>query len=112
SGPNARFAGLRKFTLIGLLAGLGGWLWSNGLQILAVVLLVGCAALILAADIAASRVEVDGTTEMTARMVLGACRAGSRGHSRLVCLFSFCVLIVSGCVFMLFRLLFVDIGNP
>jgi uncharacterized membrane protein (DUF4010 family) len=72
TGPGARFAGLRTFTLLGLLAGLGGWLWLNGLQILAVLLLGGCAALIVAAYIAASRVEVDGTTEVAALVVLGA----------------------------------------
>ena len=72
TGPNARFAGIRTFTLMGLLAGLAGWLWSNGLQLLAVLLLSGCAALIVAAYIAASRVEVDGTTEIAALVVLGA----------------------------------------
>jgi hypothetical protein len=30
TGPRARFAGIRTFTLLGLLAGLEGWLWSNG----------------------------------------------------------------------------------
>jgi uncharacterized membrane protein (DUF4010 family) len=72
TGPNARFAGIRTFTLMGLLAGLGGWLWLNGLQVLAVLLLGGCAGLIVAAYIAASRVEVDGTTEVAALVVLGA----------------------------------------
>jgi|ERR1700674_1590283 hypothetical protein len=41
SGPSARFAGIRTFTLLGLLAGLEGWLWSNGLQVLAALLLAG-----------------------------------------------------------------------
>lgn len=72
TGPNARFAGIRTFTLMGLLAGLAGWLWSNGLQLPAVLLLSGCAALIVAAYIAASRVEVDGTTEIAALVVLGS----------------------------------------
>ena len=30
-GPKARFAGLRTFTLLGLVAGLSGWLWTAGL---------------------------------------------------------------------------------
>jgi len=72
TGPSARFAGIRTFSLLGLLAGLAGWLWANGLQILAAVLLAGCAGLIVAAYIAASRVEVDGTTEVTAFVVLAA----------------------------------------
>jgi uncharacterized membrane protein (DUF4010 family) len=72
TGPRARFAGIRTFTLLGLLAGLEGWLWSNGLQVLAALLLAGSAALIVAAYVAASRVEVDGTTEMAALVVLAA----------------------------------------
>ena len=72
TGPSARFAGIRTFSLLGLLAGLAGWLWANGLQILAAVLLAGCAGLIVAAYIAASRVEVDGTTEVAAFVVLAA----------------------------------------
>jgi uncharacterized membrane protein (DUF4010 family) len=72
AGPRARFAGLRTFTLLGSLAGLTGWLWSNGSHILAAVLLAGCAALIVAAYVAASRTEVDGTTEVAALVVLAA----------------------------------------
>lgn len=71
TGPSARFAGIRTFSLLGLLAGLAGWLWANGLQILAAVLLAGAAG-IVAAYIAASRVEVDGTTEVAAFVVLAA----------------------------------------
>lgn len=72
SGPNARFAGIRTFTLLGLLAGLAGWMWSAGLQIVAAVVLGGISALIVAAYVAASRVEVDGTTEVAAFVVLAA----------------------------------------
>jgi len=72
TGPRARFAGIRTFTLLGLLAGLEGWLWSNSLQALAALLLAGTAALIVAAYMAASRVEIDGTTEMAAFVVLVA----------------------------------------
>lgn len=72
SGPNARFAGIRTFTLLGLVSGLAGWLWSARLQLIALVLLAGIGALIVAAYIAASRTEVDGTTEMAAFVVLAA----------------------------------------
>lgn len=72
SGPNARFAGIRTFTLLGLVAGLAGWLWSARLELVAVVLLAGIGFLIVAAYIAASRTEVDGTTEMAAFVVLAA----------------------------------------
>lgn len=71
-GPGARFAGIRTFTLLGLHAGIAGWLWSNGLQIVAVALVAGGAALVLAAYVAASRVEIDGTTEAAALVVLAA----------------------------------------
>lgn len=44
----------------------------NELQVLAALLLAGTAALIVAAYMAASRAEVDGTTEMAALVVLAA----------------------------------------
>jgi len=72
TGPKARFAGIRTFTLLGLLAGLAGWLWSNGLHVLSASLLASAGALIVAAYFAASRVEVDGTTEVAALVVLAA----------------------------------------
>lgn len=52
SGHGARFAGIRTFTLLGLLAGMAGWLWSAGLYIVAALLLAGTSALIVAAYIA------------------------------------------------------------
>jgi hypothetical protein len=72
SGPHARFAGIRTFALLGLLAGLAGWLWSVGVHTLAAVLLAGTGMLIVAAYFAASRSEVDGTTEVAAFVVLAA----------------------------------------
>jgi len=72
SGPNARFAGIRTFALLGLLAGLAGWLWSVGVHTLAAVFLAVTGMLIVAAYFAASRSEVDGTTEVAAFVVLAA----------------------------------------
>ncbi len=72
SGPEAHFAGLRTFTLLGGLAGLAGYLWSLAFQAFAVVLLAGAAGLVVAAYIAASRRHVDGTTEVAALVVLAA----------------------------------------
>ena len=66
SGPKARFAGIRTFTLLGLCAGIIGWLFAGGHRSLAVALLAGCVALVVAAYVAASRGEVDGTTEVAA----------------------------------------------
>jgi uncharacterized membrane protein (DUF4010 family) len=72
SGPHARFAGIRTFTLLGGLAGIAGWLWGEGAVALATVLLAGGAALVIVAYVAASRREVDGTTEVAALVVLAA----------------------------------------
>lgn len=65
-GPHARFAGVRTFTLIGLGAGLGGWLWVTGFQLLAAILLGGFVALTIVAYARASATDVDGTTEVAA----------------------------------------------
>jgi hypothetical protein len=54
-GPEAHFAGIRTFTLLGGLAGVAGWLWSLGLQPVAIVLLAGATGLVVAAYVAASR---------------------------------------------------------
>src|SRR4029079_16540258 len=70
SGPRARFAGVRTFTLLGLVAGLSGWLWTKGLQGPALVFLAGLGALVIVAYLAASRRDVDGTTEVAAFVVL------------------------------------------
>lgn len=72
SGPKARFAGIRTFTLLGGLGGLCGWLWIGGFEGLALVLLSGGAALVVAAYVAASRHDVDGTTEVAALVALAA----------------------------------------
>src|SRR6188768_3849051 len=64
SGPHARFAGIRTCTLLGILSGLAGWLWTNQFQMLALILLAGSAALIVAAYTVAARKDIDGTTEV------------------------------------------------
>jgi len=72
TGANARFAGLRTFTMMGLIAGLSGWWWTVGMFELAVVLLAGTAAIVVVAYMAASRTDVDATTEIAALVVLAA----------------------------------------
>jgi len=69
-GPTARFAGLRTFTLLGVAGGVGGWLWATGAGALAVVLIAAAAALVVIAYFAASRTDVDATTEVAALVVL------------------------------------------
>lgn len=71
-GPSARFAGIRTFAMLGAAGGLSGWLWTTGATGLGAVLLAGAVALTIAAYVAASRVEIDGTTEVAAIIVLAA----------------------------------------
>ncbi len=71
-GPEAHFAGIRTFTLLGGLAGISGWLWSLGFQPVAIVLVAGATALVVTAYFAASRRVIDGTTEVAALVVLSA----------------------------------------
>jgi uncharacterized membrane protein (DUF4010 family) len=71
-GPEAHFAGIRTFTLLGGLAGIAGWLWSLGFQPVAIVLLAGATGLVVAAYVAASRRVIDGTTEVAALVVISA----------------------------------------
>lgn len=83
SGPQARFGGIRTFTMLGGLGGLVGWLSTGGLVPLAVVILAGAAALIVAGYAAASRVDVDGTTEVAAIVVLAAGTLSGSGQVAL-----------------------------
>lgn len=80
SGPQARFGGIRTFTLLGTLGGLAGWLSLHGLLPLAVVLLAGPTALVVSAYVAASRTDIDGTTEVAALVVLAAGTLSGAGH--------------------------------
>ena len=46
TGPAAHFAGIRTFTLLGLLAGLAGLFWAAGLETAATALLAGAVGII------------------------------------------------------------------
>ncbi len=72
SGANAHLGGVRTFTLVGGTAGLAGWMASRGLTALAASLTAGAVALIVAGYIAASRHDVDATTEAAALVVVAA----------------------------------------
>jgi uncharacterized membrane protein (DUF4010 family) len=69
-GPDARFAGIRTFTMLGTIAGFSGWLWTAGFTAPATIVLGGAVAIIAIAYAAASRKDVDATTEVAALMVL------------------------------------------
>ena len=83
SGPRARFGGVRTFTMLGGIAGLAGWLFTINLTGFAIVLAGGAVALIVAAYAAASRVDVDATTEAAALIVVAAGVAAGLGSLAL-----------------------------
>lgn len=73
TGPNARFAGLRTFLLLGLLGGIAGLLLREGHEGAASVAIAGGIAISIAAYIMAVRrpqAEIDGTTEAAALIVI------------------------------------------
>lgn len=72
SGPHARFGGIRTFTLLGGIAGIAGWLTTLNLIGLAIVLIAGAAALVIAGYATASRDTIDATTEAAGLVVIGA----------------------------------------
>lgn len=82
-GAAARFAGVRTFTLLGGLGGLAGWLWQAGFTLPAAVLLAAAAAITTAAYIARMRVDVDGTTEVAALVVIAAGVVAGAGIHRV-----------------------------
>lgn len=72
TGPEARFGGIRTFTLLGAIAGIAGWVWSLGAVALATALAGVAGALVVVSYVAASRRDVEGTTEVAALVVLAA----------------------------------------
>src|SRR5436190_22506040 len=83
SGPHGHFAGLRTFTLHGGLAGISGWLWLIDMRAAGAVLLAAAAALVVAGYVAASRSDVDGTTEVAALVVLATGVLAGANYVRL-----------------------------
>ncbi|MHB1330049.1 MAG: MgtC/SapB family protein [Gemmatimonadales bacterium] len=71
-GPDARFAGIRTFTMLGFLGGISGWLWLQGAEVFAGILLAGVVTFTVGAYIAASRRDIDGTTEAAALIVVAS----------------------------------------
>ena len=82
-GEDARFAGVRTFTLLGGLGGLAGWLWVSGFTWPAAVLVAGAAAITTAAYVARMGHDVDGTTEVAALVVVAAGVVAGAGVHRL-----------------------------
>jgi uncharacterized membrane protein (DUF4010 family) len=78
-GRNARFGGVRTFTMLGAVAGLAGWLATLQYAALAAALTGGAVLLVIAGYAAASRRDVDATTEVAALVVIGAGLAAGIG---------------------------------
>jgi uncharacterized membrane protein (DUF4010 family) len=72
TGVNARFGGVRTFTLLGGVSGLAGWLAAAQLTSIATVLAAGAIALVVAGYAAASRRDIDATTEAAGLVVIAA----------------------------------------
>jgi uncharacterized membrane protein (DUF4010 family) len=72
TGANARLGGVRTFTLLGGVSGLAGWLAAAGLTSIAAILTTGAMALVVAGYVAASRRDIDATTEAAALVVIAA----------------------------------------
>ena len=73
TGPDARFAGLRTFFLLGLLGGIAGILTGNGQPAIAAAIGLGATALCVAGYALAVRrpgASTDGTTEAAALSVI------------------------------------------
>ena len=83
SGPDARFAGIRTFLLLGMLGGCAGHLSADGDPVAGAVLLAGGGAFVVAAYTMAVRrapMDLDGTTEAAALVVLALGAMAGRGR--------------------------------
>jgi uncharacterized membrane protein (DUF4010 family) len=69
---DSRFAGLRTFTLLGVIGGVSGLLWTEGVTWPSLLLLAGALMIIGVAYAASSRTDVDATTEVASLVVLAA----------------------------------------
>lgn len=83
SGLNARFGGLRTFTMIGAVAGLAGWWTTTGLVGPATVLLAGIVGVVVVAYASSSRKDIDATTEVAALVVTVAGVLAGTGQTAL-----------------------------
>ena len=72
SGSHPRLGGIRTFTLLGGASGLAGLLTVSGYSAVAIALIAGLLALVVVGYAAASRQDVDATTEVAAIVVVAA----------------------------------------
>ena len=82
SGPDARFAGIRTFLLLGFTGGCAGLLAAQGLGSIALALVLGASALSVGAYVVATQrngSSVDATTEAAALAVLALAALAGMG---------------------------------
>jgi uncharacterized membrane protein (DUF4010 family) len=85
-GADPQFAGVRTFFVLGLLAGVAGWLQATGREAVAIVILAAAAVLTLLGYVLAARAGgegVHGTTEAAAILVLALGAVAGMGHLEL-----------------------------
>lgn len=99
TGPDGRFAGIRTFTLLGLIGGFGGWFFRDGQPALAAVLVGGGVLFPIAAYAATLRrpgTTTDGTTEVAAILVVAMGAAAALGHRSMASAAAvLCVLLLA-----------------
>src|SRR5262245_59199268 len=83
TGVHAHLGGVRTFTLLGGAAGLAGLLAITGYAAVAIALISGSLALVVVAYAAASRRDIDATTEVAAVVVIATGFLAGIGWTRL-----------------------------
>jgi uncharacterized membrane protein (DUF4010 family) len=81
-GPAAHFGGVRTFAMLGAIAGLAGWM-SKSAAAIAALLVAASVGITIAAYVASSRRDVDGTTEVAAVLLIAAGVLSGMGLFRL-----------------------------
>jgi uncharacterized membrane protein (DUF4010 family) len=76
----AHLGGIRTLTLLGGASGIAGYLWQLGYPAPATALIAGCIALIVIGYFAASRADIDATTEAATLVVAAAGFLAGLGH--------------------------------
>ena len=99
TGPDGRFAGIRTFTLLGVIGGFGGWFFREGQPALAAVI-IGAGVLFpisaYAATLRRPGTTTDGTTEVAALLVVALGAASALGHRTLASAAAvLCVLLLA-----------------
>lgn len=69
--------------MLGAVGGFSGWLWTAGITAPAAILFAGAVAIVAAGYVAASRRDIEGTTEVAALVVLSAGVLAGLGSVRL-----------------------------